>query len=152
MYFKGTVLLKSFRTTNRTSEFTALGVSRCVLVAAVIVSCAGCADLITRHTRVDLDLPPEDSTVTRPYQNLSCEELYAEIVRLSPKTYSTHPDFLDDPRNIAATSLGLIFHPAFAVWAYTATTGYLADQKVTVATEEIDRLRRENALKNCWVR
>jgi len=83
---------------------------------------------------------------------LTCEEIYEELLRLVPRSYSYRPAFYDDPRNAAIGALGFVFPPMFYAWGYTALDDYSEGRRVSDVNMRIDGLRRASARQDCWVK
>ncbi len=125
--------------------------ARLLAAISIFLTLTACERLTARDFLKDLADP--DTAKTETQKELNCEEIYAEMYRLFPQTYSSaRHSFFDDDRNAGFLFTGLMFEPLFLGLGYTAVTNFTAEQRVARTELEIEALRRESARHGCWLR
>jgi hypothetical protein len=83
-------------------------------------------------------------------EQLTCNELNLQIDKLSPQTYSSKPNFYDDPYHGASIWGGAIWAPgAWSYMAYSGVAEYTEYDRVQDAQNRIEALRYLKARRRC---
>lgn len=83
-------------------------------------------------------------------EQLTCDQLNQQIARLSPQTYSSKPDFYNDPYHAASLWGGAIWAPgAWSYMAYSGVAEYAEYSKMQDAQSRIEALRYLKARRRC---
>lgn len=80
----------------------------------------------------------------------SCDELYAQISRLEPRSRRYRKDFFDNPFNAAIAAGITIWDPAIYLFAIPAFADYQEDRMAREARKEMDELRGWSAYHRCY--
>lgn len=121
---------------------------------------------IARNVDENLYPKPQAPTPSAGDSQKTCVALDDEIVALTPLTYRLVPDFYDDPKNAAiiwltTTKVVLFdFFPdnaplteiplGYSLLAYPGYKKYKEEERIRLASQRIDVLRRVKARKRCF--
>lgn len=107
-------------------------------------------------TTAELDrslLPAERQRAPAPVDpSMSCEELYRVTTDLVPLGERRRAPFMEQPRNMAVTALGLVVTPAFALLGVTAYADWREEAHRQTVNQRVAELRRAMADRHCFVR
>ena len=93
--------------------------------------------------------PPEDDAI--PDREKTCEQLYAEITRLTAPPGYPHPYLWSHPYSAPITAAGLVAPPSILLWSYPAYARQRQQREIAAATQRILELRRIAADKRCFL-
>lgn len=103
---------------------------------------------------VSLALPGQAVPMQDDDQDLmarSCAQLDSEISALIPGTYSTQPDFYDDPNSALVANIGLfVFEPAAHYLVYRESHKMGEQVKIQRYQDRVAQLRLAKARKRCF--
>lgn len=81
----------------------------------------------------------------------SCAQLDTEISALIPNTYSTQPDFYDDPNSALVTNISLfVFEPAVHYLVYRESHKMGEQARIQRNQGRVAQLRLTKARKRCF--